>query len=44
MRRVWIPEREQEREKMAISRDDLIDHLSGLTVLELSEIVGALEE
>ena len=29
---------------MAISRDDLIEHLSGLTVLELSEIVSALEE
>ena len=29
---------------MAISRDELIDHLSGLTVLELSEIVSALEE
>lgn len=29
---------------MAISRDDLIDHLSGLTVLELSEIVSSLEE
>ena len=29
---------------MSISRDDLINHLSGLTVLELSEIVKALEE
>ena len=29
---------------MAISRDELIEHLSGLTVLELSEIVSALEE
>lgn len=28
---------------MAISRDDLINHLSGLTVLELSEIVKDLE-
>ncbi len=29
---------------MAISRDDLISHLSGLTVLELSEIIKNLEE
>ncbi len=29
---------------MSISREDLINHLSGLTVLELSEIVKALEE
>ena len=29
---------------MSISREDLIDHLSGLTVLELSEIISALEE
>ena len=29
---------------MSISRDDLINHLSGLTVLELSEIVKSLEE
>ncbi len=29
---------------MSISREDLISHLSGLTVLELSEIVKALEE
>lgn len=29
---------------MSISRDDLINHLSGLTVLELSEIISALEE
>jgi large subunit ribosomal protein L7/L12 len=29
---------------MSISRDQLIDHLSGLTVLELSEIIKALEE
>lgn len=29
---------------MSISRDDLINHLSGLTVLELSEIIKALEE
>ncbi len=29
---------------MAISREDLIEHLSGLTVLELSEIVSDLEE
>lgn len=29
---------------MTISRTDLIDHLSGLTVLELSEIITALEE
>lgn len=29
---------------MAISREELIDHLSGLTVLELSEIVSNLEE
>ena len=29
---------------MSISRDQLIDHLSGLTVLELAEIVKALEE
>lgn len=28
---------------MAISRDDLINHLSGLTVLELSEIIKDLE-
>jgi len=29
---------------MSISRDDLINHLSGLTVLELAEIIKALEE
>ena len=29
---------------MTISRQDLIDHLSGLTVLELSEIIKDLEE
>jgi large subunit ribosomal protein L7/L12 len=29
---------------MSISREDLINHLSGLTVLELSEIVSDLEE
>ena len=29
---------------MSISRDQLIDHLSGLTVLELAEIIKALEE
>ncbi len=29
---------------MSISREDLIDHLSGLTVLELSEIISDLEE
>ncbi|MCB9737658.1 MAG: 50S ribosomal protein L7/L12 [Deltaproteobacteria bacterium] len=29
---------------MSITRDQLIDHLSGLTVLELSEIISALEE
>jgi len=29
---------------MSISREDLINHLSGLTVLELSEIIKALEE
>jgi len=29
---------------MSISRDDLINHLSGLTVLELSEIISDLEE
>lgn len=29
---------------MAISREDLISHLSGLTVLELSEIIKNLEE
>lgn len=29
---------------MAISREDLINHLSGLTVLELSEIIKDLEE
>ena len=28
---------------MSISRDDLINHLSGLTVLELSEIISDLE-
>ena len=28
---------------MSISRDDLITHLSGLTVLELSEIISDLE-
>lgn len=28
---------------MSISRDDLISHLSGLTVLELSEIIKDLE-
>lgn len=29
---------------MAISREDLISHLSGLTVLELSEIIKSLED
>jgi large subunit ribosomal protein L7/L12 len=29
---------------MSLSRDELIEHLSGLTVLELAEIVTALEE
>jgi large subunit ribosomal protein L7/L12 len=29
---------------MSISRDDLINHLSGLTVLELSDIIKALED
>lgn len=29
---------------MSISRDDLINHLSGLTILELSEIIKDLEE
>lgn len=29
---------------MSITRDQLIDHLSGLTVLELSEIIKDLEE
>jgi large subunit ribosomal protein L7/L12 len=29
---------------MAISKDELINHLSGLTVLELADIVKALEE
>lgn len=29
---------------MSISRDQLIDHLSGLTVLELAEIIKALED
>ncbi len=29
---------------MSISREDLINHLSGLTVLELSEIISDLEE
>ncbi len=29
---------------MAISNEELIDHLSGLTVLELSGIITALEE
>jgi large subunit ribosomal protein L7/L12 len=29
---------------MSITRDQLIDHLSGMTVLELSEIIKSLEE
>ncbi|MCO4759897.1 MAG: 50S ribosomal protein L7/L12 [Myxococcales bacterium] len=29
---------------MSISNEDLINHLSGLTVLELSEIISSLEE
>ena len=29
---------------MSMSRDDLINHLSGLTVLELSEVIKTLEE
>ncbi len=29
---------------MAISQQDLIDHLSGMTVLELAEIITALED
>jgi large subunit ribosomal protein L7/L12 len=29
---------------MAISQDDLINHLSGLTILELADVIKALEE
>ena len=29
---------------MSLSRDDLINHLSGMTVLELAEIIKALED
>lgn len=29
---------------MSISKDDLINHLSGLTILELADIIKALEE
>lgn len=29
---------------MSLSRDDLINHLSGMTVLELAEVIKALED
>ena len=29
---------------MSISKDDLINHLSGLTILELADVIKALEE